>query len=106
MKKVIKNLYENPSQPGSFSGLKTFAKSISKNKFKFNDIKRVLTSNDSYTLHKQKQKKFPRRQVIVKGIDDTWETDLVDVSSIRKEIQNHKFILTCIDVFFKKKHGL
>ncbi len=40
--------------------------------------------------------------MIVSGIDDTWEADLIDVSSIKKENDGYTFILTLIDVFSKK----
>lgn len=30
-------------------------------------------------LHRQARKKFPRRKVQLKGVDDLWLTDLVDL---------------------------
>ena len=35
------------------------------------------------------------------GIDDQWQADLVDLSTIQKENKNFKYLLTCIDVFSK-----
>ena len=35
------------------------------------------------------------------GIDDQWQADLVDLSSLKKENKNYKYLLTCIDVFSK-----
>lgn len=102
MEKKLKNLYENPSNPGSFTGFNKFSKSIAIKRFKPKDIKSFLSKNDAYSLHKKKTKKFRRRRVIVSGIDDTWEADLIDVSSIKKENNGYTFILTLIDVFSKK----
>jgi hypothetical protein len=33
---------------------------------------------DTYTLHKPTRRRFPRRQVVVYGIDHQWHADLVD----------------------------
>ncbi len=40
MEKKLKNLYENPINPGSFTGFKKFSKSIAKQNFKTKDINR------------------------------------------------------------------
>ena len=52
-------------------------------------------------MHTPKRLNFKRRKVIVSGIDDTWQIDLVDVSAIKKFNNGFCFILTCIDVFSK-----
>ena len=39
------------------------------------EIKKYLNSKEAYSLHKPKRKNYPRKQVIVKGIDDTWQID-------------------------------
>ena len=100
--KIIK-LYKNPSFPGSYSGLDTFLKTLKDNGIKHNKnkVKKLLLQNETYTLHRPKRKKFERNQVIVSGIDDTWQADLVDVSSLSNKNDNFKFILTCLDVFSK-----
>lgn len=52
-------------------------------------------------LHKQARKNFPRRRVYVKGIDDLWQIDLVDLQKYAKFNAGHKYILTVIDVLSK-----
>lgn len=52
-------------------------------------------------LHKQARKRFPRRHVYVKGIDDTWQIDLVDMQKHARVNGGHKYILTVIDVLSK-----
>ena len=42
-----------------------------------------------------------RNRVIVTGIDDQWQADLVDVSSLARFNKGYKLLLTCIDVFSK-----
>ena len=44
---------------------------------------------------------FLRNRVIVTGIDDQWQADLVDISSLARFNKRYKFLLSCIDVFSK-----
>ena len=48
----------------------------------FPQVKTWLQSKDIYNLHKPAQYNFPRNRVIVTGIDDQWQADLVDISSL------------------------
>ena len=54
-----------------------------------------------YTFHKSIRYNFPRNRVIVTGIDDQWQADLVDISSLARFNKGYKFLLTCINVFSK-----
>lgn len=64
-------------------------------------------------LHRPARKHYRRRHVLMIGIDNHWQADLVDVSSIAKFNRKHSFILTVIDTFskfgfargLKSKHG-
>ena len=94
----MKNSYFNPSTPSSFSGLYSFLKTVKKEKDKINEN---IKSEDTYNLHKPLRKNFNRSKVIVSGINDTWQVDLVDVTKIAKENRGMKFLLTVIDVFSK-----
>ena len=67
----------------------------------FRQVKTWLQSKDTYTLHKPVRYNFPRNRVIVTGIDDQWQADLVDISSLARFNKGYKFLLTCIDVFSK-----
>ena len=103
MEDKVKNYYLDPKNPGSFSGINSFSKSLADKKIKINkgDLESILLEQDSYSLHRPIKKRFKRNQVIVSGIDDTWQADLVDVSSISKQNNGIKFLLTCIDIFSK-----
>ena len=98
--KNIEKLYTDPSNPGSFSGIDGFLRA-NKN-IKRSDLLNYLKNSETYTLHKPKRKKFYRRQVIVPSIDHTWQIDLLDVSKIKDENDNHTFLFVCIDCFSKK----
>lgn len=52
-------------------------------------------------LHKPARKNFKRRHVVMKTIDDTWSSDLKDLSLYSKENKGHKFLLVVIDNFSK-----
>ena len=67
----------------------------------FRQVKTWLQAQDTYTLHKPVRYNFPRNRVIVTGIDNQWQADLVDISSLARFNKGYKFLLTCIDVFSK-----
>lgn len=52
-------------------------------------------------LHKSVRKNFPRRKVVVKGFDDLWQCDLIDMTKYYKANKGFKYIITVIDVFSK-----
>ena len=54
-------------------------------------------------MHRQ-MKRFPRNPYSVTNVMDVWECDLVDIQSVVKFNDNHKYILTVIDVFSKYLH--
>jgi len=60
-----------------------------------------MQEQDSYTLHKPFRKNFLRSKIIVYGIDDTWQADLIDIQKLASENKGNKFLLTVIDVFSK-----
>ena len=65
--------------------------------------------NDKYTwqqrladeLHKPIKRKFKTRKVIVKGIDDIWSADLVEMQKFSKWNKGYRYLLNIIDVFSK-----
>ena len=52
-------------------------------------------------LHKPIRRKFQKRVVFVKGVDEIWAADLVDMQSFSKYNNGFKYILMIIDVFSK-----
>ena len=52
-------------------------------------------------LHKPLRKTFPKRYVFVRGVDNVWGADLVDMRALSKQNNNYKYILMVIDVFSK-----
>ena len=56
-------------------------------------------------LHRQARKNFKRRRVIMKGIDDLWQADLVEMNNYIKVNNGYRYLLTVIDTFSKKAWG-
>jgi hypothetical protein len=52
-------------------------------------------------LHMQARKRFLRRRVYVKGFDDLWQIDLVDLQKHSRINKGYKYILTVVDVLSK-----
>ncbi|GBN09487.1 hypothetical protein AVEN_3439-1 [Araneus ventricosus] len=65
------------------------------------EIKNFLEGVDTYTFHKSIRKKFPTNKVIVYSIDQQWQADLVDLSSLSKYNKGYRYLFCCIDVLSK-----
>ena len=62
-------------------------------------VQNWLEKQEAYTLHKPIRHKFKTRRVLVNGIDDQWQADLVDMQNLKDG--GYSYILTVIDVFSK-----
>ena len=52
-------------------------------------------------LHKLVRRRFDKRSVFAKQVDDIWAADLVDMSPFSRSNKGYKYILTVIDVYSK-----
>jgi hypothetical protein len=52
-------------------------------------------------LHRPTRRKFNRRSIVVKGILDLVQADLVDMKAFARVNKNYKYCLVAIDVFSK-----
>jgi len=52
-------------------------------------------------LHAPARKNFPRRHVIVRGYDNLWQADTVEMHSYSRFNKGYHYILTVIDVLSK-----
>jgi transposase InsO family protein len=92
----MESIYYTLNNPASYGGIQQLARETKNN---VKDTKDWLMTQDTYTLHKPVIRKFPRRKTYSTCIDDLWQADLVDLSSIANYNDNNRYILTCIDVF-------
>ena len=58
-----------------------------------------MSGQDTYTLHKPAPKRFPRNPYTVTNIDDVWEMDLADLSSLSKHNNKFKYLLNVRHIF-------
>ena len=102
--RYLENIYNNPKSVGSFGGLNNLYRKVQKDK-KFaiskNQLKKWLQKQESYTLHKQVKRKFPRNKVVVGGINQQWDIDIADLSLFARQNKGYKYFLLSIDVFSK-----
>lgn len=52
-------------------------------------------------LHRSARKNFQRRHVQMRGLNETFQADLIEMIPYAKENKNYKYILTVIDIFSK-----
>lgn len=52
-------------------------------------------------LHTQARRNFSRRRVIVRGLNETWQSDLLQIDQHARENKGYKYILVVIDIFSK-----
>src|SRR6187551_1442371 len=52
-------------------------------------------------LHVPARRRFYRRRILTKGLDDLWQADLVDMQPYAKTNCGMHYILTVIDVYSK-----
>ena len=61
----------------------------------------VWSSQLADELHKPVRRRFEKRHVFAKQVDDIWAADLVDMSLFSRSNKGFKFLLTVIDVYSK-----
>ena len=103
MEKMLEEIYYDPSQPGNFGEVESIYRAAVERGLKIprRKIQEWLRKQDTYTLHNPARCRYTRNRVIVGGIDDYFQADLVDLQSLRKYNDGYKYLLTCIDVFSK-----
>ena len=48
-------------------------------------------------IHARVRRNFPRRKVIMKGIDETWQADLIDMKNYSHFNKGYDWLLTVIN---------
>ena len=100
MEAVLRQMYQKPDQPASFGGVNALHRAL-KGRVKVKKIQKWLQTKDSYTLHKPLRHKFQRNRVIVGGLNEQFQSDLVDMQSLANYNDGYKYLLTCIDILSK-----
>ena len=101
-KNYLRDIYFNPSHPASFQSpyaLFKFVRKDGKYKLTFDVIKKWLNNQESYSLNKNIQRNFQRSRVLVTGIDDQWDTDLISMIPYANDNNGYHYMLCVIDIF-------
>ena len=99
MSTIIKSLGKVYYDPKHADGFGSVAKLVKASKNYKRDVEELLSGQDTYTLHKPVRKRFPRNPYTVTNIDNSWEMDLADVSSLLKYNVKYKYLLNVIEIF-------
>lgn len=101
------NQYYDPSHEAGYAGARNLVrvnaqgKSVEGKEREKERIYEWLSNQDTYTLHRPIRKKFPRLQYNVTNIDDLWELDLCQLTSLKNENDGYSYLLVVIDVLSK-----
>jgi Integrase core domain len=101
--KLLKNIYYNAKNVGSFGGktrlfdeAKKYIPSLTAD-----ETEKWLQSQDTYTLHKPIRKHIKREKILVLFPEEKWEADLADMQEYAEFNDGYKYILVVIDCFSK-----
>jgi hypothetical protein len=103
--KTLNSTFYSAEKPGSFcSSIDKLRHSLrlqfptSSNRISNLQIKQWLREQQVHTTHRSARKRYPQAPIVVRGIDDQWELDLVEMIPFSRYNKGFKYILTCIDV--------
>ncbi|GFX62983.1 chromo domain-containing protein [Trichonephila clavipes] len=86
----LRKLYFNRKEPLSFGGVKLLSKASGVH---LNDFQKWLSQQDVYALHKPVRYKFQRRKTIAYGINELWQSDLLDMQKPARYNKIHNSVL-------------
>ena len=94
----MREVYFDPKRVGSYGGVGALRRVT---RVPRKSVAEWLSEQDAYTLHKPARRHFKRRRVIVGGMGQQWQADLVDFTKLKNDNDGMTFLLTVIDVFSK-----
>lgn len=99
----MNRVYFESANPGSFGGVRKYYKQVKKINPDFSETqaRHYLSGQDTYTLYKPRRRRFPRNKFIMNGIDDLWQSDLADLSSLSDHNDGYRYLLVTIDSLSK-----
>ena len=102
--RYLRKIYYNPAQVGSFGGARRLYETV-KQEGKYNlslsFIRKWLSGQETYSLHRPVLRKFKTNHVITSGPFAQADTDLMDMTRYAKQNDNMRFVLIVIDIFSK-----
>lgn len=68
-------------------------------------IRQWLNSQDDHSLQKPTRHPYKRVRVVISGVDNQWDANLADMSSLSKYNKGVTLLLVVIDIFFLDFYG-
>jgi transposase InsO family protein len=101
---LLKSLYYDLKSPIAYTSRQNVFKEAKKRlpTLRRKDVDRWFDQQLAPTLHKPVHYRFKRNKTIVKGPNEQFQSDLCDMSNIKKHNDNYTFLLTCIDCFTRR----
>jgi hypothetical protein len=104
--KFLKSIYYKISSPASFTSAgKIWAHIKSRSDrprgLNLKKIRKWIEMQDTYAVHKHAPSKFKREPIVVSGINELWESDIIDLHMISDSNDGFKYINLTYDVFSK-----
>ena len=93
---LLKEIYYNAQNPASFGGINRLVKESGLSR---KQVKEWLQNQWTYSLHRARKNKFPRRSYITRGLHFQWQLDLVDMQKLSRYNKGMHYILMGIDIF-------
>lgn len=97
-------IYYDPSAAGSFTEVdKLFRYFQQEGKYDISKykVRKWLQRQQPYSLQRLVRRYYRRNKVVVAGIDDQWDADLMDMTKFKKENDGAQFVLLVIDIISK-----
>ena len=102
--RYLSKIYYNPASPASFSGAHKIWSYVKLRKDRptrltYKKIVSWLDQQDTHTIHRIPRKIFPREKIIVEGIDEQWDADLLSVADLATYNDGYTQLFVAIDLF-------
>ena len=104
MNNILDSVYFNPESSGSFVSGPRVLETVNKThpSITLPIVTDYLRKNITHSLHRPARRRWRRNRIIVSGIGELVQADLVDLQMFSSQNDGYKYLLTFIDVFSKK----
>lgn len=101
MEKNLAKIYFDAKHPAGFSSAYKLYKAAKQDlpKLTLTHVKKWLSAQETYTLHRELKRKFPRRKTITSGLNYQWQSDLAVFDGIARYNRGIRYLLICINCF-------
>jgi hypothetical protein len=99
--KILKNEYYGLKLSGSYFGPEKLYQSLKMRGIDIShyQVRKWLKNQDDYSLQRPARRPRKRARVVVSSIDNQWDADLADMSSLSRFNGGIKYLLVVIDIF-------